>query len=462
MPSQKNITSNPSKPGPNRQRPGSTLSSDALTGLWKSSYSMSHSSGRVGEEIVCSLLPTNPRAFWNATGAALIGGSNEAWRLRVAACGDERLLRLCIAKLKSEVGRPREGAAFSYEQRKMAATARVFFEGACALAQKDKKSDSWLENRLAGLLPIFARIEAADIFDAIGSAASRGRLGAARELMKVFPDKRIDAEDRRQRYGRMGYERGGLGNEASRSQALASLEQSGLGGARQSLERGDQPSSREDHVTNAFFWLGAQARAERGRDPAKSAKWGELAAELAERGVECPMEAAYCCDEVLALLQKRAVEKGLEFEAPSFYTFSRLEILAEAFGRAEAGEVAKICEHDDFLMAAINKQRRSEASTMPAAAVAILAGQEPDPSWAQASVGKKFKVAKAAVSEAMQGKVSKAAWSACDFKKGEVLVTFEALAKKLKDARALRKDQLGELSTDPEVRAAPKARKPRA
>lgn len=412
------------------QKRGSTLPSRLVAELWGSSSSYSRPA--TDSEIVQALLPAHPRAFWQVVKRSIITGKEESWPLIKAAVKDERLLRLCIGRLARESGGTR-GSMSHYDKRTVFAHAGSLFAGACRFQEK---SDAWLANRLAPLMRAFIGQPAAESFDAIGAAAASGRLAAARELLPTFPDQRENSADQRLRYGRTGYSSGGLAEVGARSQARGHLrEMAASGSARAWMEPGRD-------LRNAFFWLAAQAQAWRESSPSQSAEWAAIAVELAARGAPCPMEAAYACPELLGELarQRSELAAGERHQTPSFYLSSRVDILFEALDGADQATAAAICAHD----ASFQEVGKSivmgckEEGVIPAAAIALLLGCDPEAGLRPAGPSRPFKIAGALVEAAKDGSLSQETIQSARFARRHRSMTFEGLERELGVARAAR------------------------
>lgn len=409
-----------------RKRP--TIPSRLVAELWRSSSS--YSQPKADAEIVLALLPARPRTFWRAVERTIIRGREESWPLIKAAVKDERLLRLCIGRVTRELGGFR-GTFREYEQRAVLAHARPLFAGACKFREK---SDAWLSNRLSPLMRALAEQPAAEAFDAIGLAAESGRLGAAQEILKAFPDQRVNSGDARLRYGRMGYSEGGMADVRARAEARSHLKKMAKEGDRAWMEP-------ERDLRNAFFWLTAQAQAWRESSASHAAAWAAVAVELAARGAPCPMEAAYSCPELLGELERlrREAPDASQHRSPSFYSLSRPVILFEALLGASPATVAAICAHDANFrdLAQTFSARGGQAErVIPAAAIAMLAGHAPEEAWIPGASYGAFRIAGSVVGAAKEGRLSHEHIKEMSFATRPRSMTFESLARELGFATA--------------------------
>lgn len=348
---------------------------------------------------LAAFMPAHPRAFWNQAKRHMIASGEYGSQLFSAAGSDERTLRLACSFLRKHPATPYDFKRENCEDRLVA-----------SIMELPGKSDFWRSERLRTFLPSLSKSNASRVHALIGSAARHGALEATEILAQSFPDARLGKEQQdRLRYGTCGYCGHGMSEPADRAWSEAKLH-ADLVGAK------DRKAPKAFCMpTNAFFWIVARARALRDSDPAASARWGAVGAELVARGLPVEDDAlvlgmALSSPTVLAALKLRRPALG----SPSFYCFHRGQTLFEALSRTTNNrDIAEICSYDGTseesrteLEVSVERRASKIVKSVPAAGFALLVGHEPHPSWMALGAERDFLIPKGLIAASRLGKIT--------------------------------------------------------
>jgi hypothetical protein len=235
-----------------------------------------------------------------------------------------------------------------------------------------------------------------------------------------MPDKRLnDEQAEKYRYGRTGFTHYDLGNELGQAWAQAliiaescseSKKAKQAKQAKQAKPAKRAPPRDADIPTNALFWIAARHKLLRATDPAAAARWGAAGALMIEKGLEVEdghesiSLALGCAPMRKALMARRPV-----LGAPTFYGFHREEATLRALLLANPSDVAEICAYEESGSSCRTDMKVSQGksswivSPIPAAALALLAGHDPDPSWISLGADRHFHISKSQLDAAKAG-----------------------------------------------------------
>lgn len=380
-----------------RQRKPTTAPSSAML--------PNYSVGKMEAEILSAFIPNHPRAFWQHSKHNFKNPSDSTPMLIRSGGGDERLLRLmCLAIHKKDGHSHRDRIEMRVHEAQSALISKILsFPG---------KSPAWRLARLSVFKPSLDLATAGEIFQHLGHASMQGHIECAEFFLERFPDKKLGKEQAdRQRFGVCGYQSHGWGSPEAQLHAQASIVAE-LSGVKKSI-----PAKFDrEYPSNAWFYITARHGALAQSNPQEATRWANIGISLMDRGLD-PTEKAETLAHIMpcpplfdAMRQSRPA-----LGSPTFYCFERAGILFEALSKVQdAASVAAICAYDEtgsdcrgILEVTFGNRKPQLVSAIPSAAIALLAGHQPDDSWIGLGADREFKIPSSIIEKAKTGTLSR-------------------------------------------------------